>query len=68
MNSLHLVVDSMLLNRFKVSVDVDDRRSILKSPRIPFGIIGAGSANSIVMTVHDTDDYATSAVHIAIGM
>ncbi|KAF8367365.1 cerk-1, partial [Pristionchus pacificus] len=51
----------------EVSVDVDDRRSILKSPRIPFGIIGAGSANSIVMTVHDTDDYATSAVHIAIG-
>ncbi|GMR53686.1 hypothetical protein PMAYCL1PPCAC_23881, partial [Pristionchus mayeri] len=51
----------------EVSVDVDDRRSILESPRIPFGIIGAGSANSIVMTVHDTDDYATSAVHIAIG-
>ncbi|GMS82885.1 hypothetical protein PENTCL1PPCAC_5060, partial [Pristionchus entomophagus] len=42
-------------------------RSVITSPRIPFGIIGAGSANSIVMTVHDTDDYAMSAVHIAIG-
>ncbi|GMT28622.1 hypothetical protein PFISCL1PPCAC_19919 [Pristionchus fissidentatus] len=51
----------------EVAVNVDDRRSVLKSPRIPFGIIGAGSANSIVMTVHDTDDYSTSAVHIAIG-
>uniref|UniRef100_A0A1I7XRL2 SHSP domain-containing protein n=1 Tax=Heterorhabditis bacteriophora TaxID=37862 RepID=A0A1I7XRL2_HETBA len=39
----------------------------LITPHIRFGIIGAGSANSIVSTVHETDDYATAAVHIAIG-
>ncbi|XGW22615.1 hypothetical protein V3C99_005103 [Haemonchus contortus] len=39
----------------------------LQTPHFRFGIIGAGSANSIVSTVHETADYATAAVHIAIG-
>ncbi|CAJ0576132.1 unnamed protein product, partial [Mesorhabditis spiculigera] len=39
----------------------------LSTPSFRFGIIGAGSANSIVSTVHETDDWATAAVHIAIG-
>lgn len=39
----------------------------LVTPPLRFGIIGAGSANSIVSSVHETDDYATAAVHVAIG-
>uniref|UniRef100_A0A0R3PGE7 DAGKc domain-containing protein n=1 Tax=Angiostrongylus costaricensis TaxID=334426 RepID=A0A0R3PGE7_ANGCS len=39
----------------------------LQTPHLRFGIIGAGSANSIVSTVHETTDYATAALHIAIG-
>ncbi|KAH7727698.1 Ceramide kinase [Aphelenchoides avenae] len=39
----------------------------LVTPRIRFGIIGAGSANSIVSSVHGVDDCPTAAVHIAIG-
>lgn len=45
-------------------VDID----ILKTPRMRFGIIGAGSANSIVSSVHGTDDCPTAAIHIAIGI
>ncbi|VDO47813.1 unnamed protein product [Brugia timori] len=40
---------------------------ILKTPRMRFGIIGAGSANSIVSSVHGTDDCPTAAIHIALG-
>ncbi|CAD6184667.1 unnamed protein product [Caenorhabditis auriculariae] len=48
--------------------DIDDPNTAhLATPHLRFGIIGAGSANSIVSTVHETNDYATSAVHIAIG-
>ena len=39
----------------------------LTAPRIRFGIIGAGSANSIVSSVHGIDDCRTAAIHIAIG-
>ncbi|CEF66383.1 Ceramide kinase [Strongyloides ratti] len=39
----------------------------LTTPRMRFGIIGAGSANSIVSTVHGIDDVPTAAIHIAIG-
>ncbi|VDN59982.1 unnamed protein product [Dracunculus medinensis] len=39
----------------------------LQTPRMRFGIIGAGSANSIVSSVHGTNDYSTAAIHIAIG-
>uniref|UniRef100_A0A0N4ZU84 DAGKc domain-containing protein n=1 Tax=Parastrongyloides trichosuri TaxID=131310 RepID=A0A0N4ZU84_PARTI len=44
-------------------IDVD----CLTTPRMRFGIIGAGSANSIVSTVHGIDDVSTAAIHIAIG-
>lgn len=44
-------------------IDIDS----LATPRVRFGIIGAGSANSIVSTVHGTDDCSTAAIHIAIG-
>uniref|UniRef100_A0A915PYJ5 DAGKc domain-containing protein n=1 Tax=Setaria digitata TaxID=48799 RepID=A0A915PYJ5_9BILA len=40
---------------------------VLKTPRMRFGIIGAGSANSIVSSVHGTDDCPTAAIHIALG-
>uniref|UniRef100_A0A915EK75 DAGKc domain-containing protein n=1 Tax=Ditylenchus dipsaci TaxID=166011 RepID=A0A915EK75_9BILA len=39
----------------------------LATPRMRFGIIGAGSANSIVSSVHGVDDPTTAAIHIAIG-
>uniref|UniRef100_A0A914QD89 DAGKc domain-containing protein n=2 Tax=Panagrolaimus davidi TaxID=227884 RepID=A0A914QD89_9BILA len=39
----------------------------LAKPPFRFGIIGAGSANSIVSSVHGVDDCPTAAVHIAIG-
>lgn len=39
----------------------------LVTPRIRLGIIGAGSANSIVSSVHGVDDCPTAAIHIAIG-
>lgn len=39
----------------------------LAKPALRFGIIGAGSANSIVSSVHGVDDCPTAAVHIAIG-
>ena len=39
----------------------------LVTPRVRFGIIGAGSANSIVSSVHGVDDCPTAAIHIAIG-
>ena len=32
------------------------------------GIIGAGSANSIVASVHGVDDIGTAALHIAFGI
>uniref|UniRef100_A0A1I8AGY8 DAGKc domain-containing protein n=1 Tax=Steinernema glaseri TaxID=37863 RepID=A0A1I8AGY8_9BILA len=41
--------------------------SSLSTPRMRFGIIGAGSANSIVSSVHGIDDCPTAAIHIAIG-
>ncbi|KAK0425910.1 hypothetical protein QR680_009452 [Steinernema hermaphroditum] len=41
--------------------------SSLATPRMRFGIIGAGSANSIVSSVHGIDDCPTAAIHIAIG-
>ena len=39
----------------------------LNTPRVRFGIIGAGSANSIVSSVHGVNDCPTAAIHIAIG-
>lgn len=39
----------------------------LVTPRLRFGIIGAGSANSIVSSVHGVDDCPTAALHIALG-
>lgn len=39
----------------------------LCTPRMRFGIIGAGSANSIVSSVHGTDDCPTAAIHVAMG-
>lgn len=55
-------------SRLLPGVDIDDPGSdLLQTPHLRFGIIGAGSANSIVSTVHETADYATAAVHIAIG-
>ncbi|TKR92904.1 hypothetical protein L596_007470 [Steinernema carpocapsae] len=41
--------------------------SSLATPPMRFGIIGAGSANSIVSSVHGIDDCPTAAIHIAIG-
>lgn len=40
---------------------------MLTTPRVRFGIIGAGSANSIVSSVHGINDCPTAAIHIAIG-
>ncbi|KAI6232945.1 Ceramide kinase [Aphelenchoides fujianensis] len=39
----------------------------LATPHLRFGIIGAGSANSIVSSVHGTDDRPTAALQIAVG-
>ena len=39
----------------------------LATPRVRFGIIGAGSANSIVSSVHGVGDRPTAAIHIALG-
>ncbi|KAI6178791.1 Ceramide kinase 1 [Aphelenchoides besseyi] len=39
----------------------------LATPKLRFGIIGAGSANSIVSSVHGVDDCPTAALHIAVG-
>lgn len=48
--------------------NIDDRNiKELTIPRMRFGIIGAGSANSIVASVHGVDDCPTAAIHIAIG-
>lgn len=48
--------------------DITDKDvDILITPRMRFGIIGAGSANSIVSSVHGTDDCPTAAIHIAMG-
>ncbi|KAL3085011.1 hypothetical protein niasHS_010080 [Heterodera schachtii] len=41
--------------------------TVLERPRIRLGIIGAGSANSIVSTVHGVNDYQTAAIHVAVG-
>ena len=39
----------------------------LVSPKMRFGIIAAGSANSIVTSIHGTDDPFTAAIHIVKG-
>ncbi|KAK0400721.1 hypothetical protein QR680_015418 [Steinernema hermaphroditum] len=41
--------------------------SSLETPPMRFGIIAAGSANSIVSSIHGIDDGPTAAIHIAIG-
>ncbi|KAK6023359.1 hypothetical protein OSTOST_10856 [Ostertagia ostertagi] len=63
-----LLSGALLRTQKDAGTDIDDPDSEhLQTPHIRFGIIGAGSANSIVSTVHETTDYATAAVHIAIG-
>ncbi|VDO64073.1 unnamed protein product [Heligmosomoides polygyrus] len=63
-----LLSGALLRTQTDAGVDIDDPGSdLLQTPHLRFGIIGAGSANSIVSTVHETADYATAAVHIAIG-
>ncbi|VDM97503.1 unnamed protein product [Thelazia callipaeda] len=48
--------------------DISDANiDVLQTPRMRFGIIGAGSANSIVSSVHGTDDCPTAAIQIALG-
>ncbi|KAM3721593.1 Ceramide kinase [Dirofilaria immitis] len=52
----------------EVGKDISDVNiDVLTTPRMRFGIIGAGSANSIVSSVHGTDDCPTAAIHIALG-
>ncbi|PIO76820.1 hypothetical protein TELCIR_01118 [Teladorsagia circumcincta] len=64
-----LLSGALLRTQKDAGTDIDDPDSEhLQTPHIRFGIIGAGSANSIVSTVHETTDYATAAVHIAIGI
>ncbi|PAV75328.1 hypothetical protein WR25_08909 [Diploscapter pachys] len=63
-----LLSGALLRTQRDAGRDVDNPNSDgLVTPHIRFGIIGAGSANSIVSTVHETSDYPTAAVHIAIG-
>ncbi|KJH45418.1 diacylglycerol kinase catalytic domain protein [Dictyocaulus viviparus] len=63
-----LLSGALLRTQQDCGTDIDDPDSEhLETPHIRFGIIGAGSANSIVSTVHETTDYATAALHIAIG-
>uniref|UniRef100_A0A915N6N7 DAGKc domain-containing protein n=1 Tax=Meloidogyne javanica TaxID=6303 RepID=A0A915N6N7_MELJA len=45
----------------------NEQIDMLTTPRVRFGIIGAGSANSIVSSVHGINDCPTAAIHIAIG-
>ncbi|KAL7077402.1 hypothetical protein ACQ4LE_003244 [Meloidogyne hapla] len=45
----------------------NEQVDMLTTPRVRFGIIGAGSANSIVSSVHGVNDCPTAAIHIAIG-
>ncbi|KAI1709077.1 diacylglycerol kinase catalytic domain-containing protein [Ditylenchus destructor] len=50
------------------AVDIADLNvDHLVTPRVRFGIIGAGSANSIVSSIHGVDDTATAGIHIVIG-
>ncbi|VDM70060.1 unnamed protein product, partial [Strongylus vulgaris] len=46
----------------------DDRESSQwRIPHVRFGIVGAGSVNSIVRTIHGTIDHATATIHIVLG-
>ncbi|VDM72640.1 unnamed protein product [Strongylus vulgaris] len=63
-----LLSGALLRTQLEAGTNIDDPGTEqLQTPHIRFGIIGAGSANSIVSTVHETSDFATAAVHIAIG-
>ncbi|WKX90037.1 hypothetical protein Q1695_009125 [Nippostrongylus brasiliensis] len=63
-----LLSGALLRTQTDAGTNIDDPGcEQLVTPHLRFGIIGAGSANSIVSTVHETTDYATAAVHIAIG-
>ncbi|KAJ1362936.1 Ceramide kinase 1 [Parelaphostrongylus tenuis] len=63
-----LLSGGLLRTQEESGKDIDDPDAEqLQTPHLRFGIIGAGSANSIVSTVHETTDYATAALHIAIG-
>ncbi|VDN33836.1 unnamed protein product [Cylicostephanus goldi] len=63
-----LLSGALLRTQLEAGMNIDDPATEqLQTPHIRFGIIGAGSANSIVSTVHETSDFATAAVHIAIG-
>lgn len=58
----------MFRTQEEIGKDISDVNiDFLKTPRMRFGIIGAGSANSIVSSVHGTDDCPTAAIHIALG-
>lgn len=58
----------MLRSQEEAHKDITDINiDALETPRMRFGIIGAGSANSIVSSVHGTDDCPTAAIHIAMG-
>ncbi|VDN27241.1 unnamed protein product, partial [Cylicostephanus goldi] len=64
-----LLSGALLRTQLEAGMNIDDPATEqLQTPHIRFGIIGAGSANSIVSTVHETSDFATAAVHIAIGL
>ncbi|KAI6192748.1 Ceramide kinase [Aphelenchoides besseyi] len=57
------VLCSVILSKDIADVHIDN----LATPKLRFGIIGAGSANSIVSSVHGVDDCPTAALHIAVG-
>jgi ceramide kinase len=52
----------------EASIDITDLNvENLVSPHMRFGIIPAGSANSIASSIHGVDDQVTAALQIAIG-
>jgi ceramide kinase len=63
-----ILCSTVLRTQIEHNKDITDGQvDSLATPRMRFGIIGAGSANSIVSSVHGVDDCPTAAIHIAIG-